>query len=127
MLSNSDQLDERANVYFCVSGMRKGDDGRWRRSKDNFAGGLCLMIDDLGDGPGSRAPLSTIKALKPTALVETSPSNYQAIYLFDGLVTIDVYARRVVGWRVSSSMRTDFVLDALEPRVRHQIENLPHF
>ena len=27
---------------------------------------------------------------------------------------IDVYARRIVGWRVSSSMRTDFVLDALE-------------
>ena len=27
---------------------------------------------------------------------------------------IDAYARRIVGWRVSSSMRTDFVLDALE-------------
>lgn len=27
---------------------------------------------------------------------------------------IDVYARRIVGWRVSGSMRTDFVLDALE-------------
>jgi putative transposase len=27
---------------------------------------------------------------------------------------IDVFARRIVGWRTSSSMRTDFVLDALE-------------
>jgi putative transposase len=27
---------------------------------------------------------------------------------------VDVYARRIVGWRVSSSMHTDFVLDALE-------------
>ena len=27
---------------------------------------------------------------------------------------IDVFAWRIVGWRVSSSMRTDFVLDALE-------------
>jgi len=27
---------------------------------------------------------------------------------------IDVYARRIVGWRVSQSMTTDFVLDALE-------------
>jgi putative transposase len=26
---------------------------------------------------------------------------------------IDVYARRIVGWRVSLSMHTDFVLDAL--------------
>jgi transposase InsO family protein len=27
---------------------------------------------------------------------------------------VDVFARRIVGWRVSSSMTTDFVLDALE-------------
>jgi transposase InsO family protein len=27
---------------------------------------------------------------------------------------IDVFARRIVGWRVSTSMKTDFVLDALE-------------
>ena len=27
---------------------------------------------------------------------------------------IDVYARRIVGWRVSTTMHTDFVLDALE-------------
>ena len=27
---------------------------------------------------------------------------------------LDVFARRIVGWRVSSSMRTDFMLDALE-------------
>ena len=27
---------------------------------------------------------------------------------------IDVFARRIVGWRVSTSMQTDFVLDALE-------------
>ena len=27
---------------------------------------------------------------------------------------VDVYARRIVGWRQSSSMRGDFILDALE-------------
>ncbi len=27
---------------------------------------------------------------------------------------IDVYARRIVGWRVASNMRTDMVLDSLE-------------
>lgn len=26
---------------------------------------------------------------------------------------IDVFARRIVGWRVSTSMRTDFVLDVV--------------
>jgi len=27
---------------------------------------------------------------------------------------VDVFARYIVGWKVSYSMRTDFVLDALE-------------
>ena len=30
---------------------------------------------------------------------------------------IDVFARRIVGWRVSPSLRTDFVLDALEQAI----------
>ena len=30
---------------------------------------------------------------------------------------IDVFARRIVGWRVASSLRTDFVLDALEQAI----------
>jgi putative transposase len=30
---------------------------------------------------------------------------------------IDVFARRIVGWRVSSSLRTDFVLDALDQAI----------
>src|SRR3546814_3083709 len=35
---------------------------------------------------------------------------------------IDVFARRIVGWRVSSSMHTDFVLDALERSEEHTSE-----
>ena len=31
---------------------------------------------------------------------------------------IDVFARRIVGWRVSGSLRTDFVLDALEQAIQ---------
>jgi transposase InsO family protein len=30
---------------------------------------------------------------------------------------IDVFARRIVGWRVSASLRTDLVLDALEQAI----------
>jgi transposase InsO family protein len=30
---------------------------------------------------------------------------------------IDVFARRIVGWRVSASRGTDFVLDALEQAI----------
>ena len=32
----------------------------------------------------------------------------------DVAFVIDVFARRIVGWQVSSTMHTDFVLDALE-------------
>jgi len=41
---------------------------------------------------------------------------------------IDVFARRIVGWRVASSMRTDLVLDALEQALwsRSGTEGLVH-
>jgi transposase InsO family protein len=42
----------------------------------------------------------------------TNVSTWQG-WLYVAFV-IDVFARRIVGWRVSSSMHTDFVLDALE-------------
>jgi putative transposase len=35
----------------------------------------------------------------------------------DVALVIDVFARRIVGWRVSASLRTDFVLDALEQAI----------
>jgi transposase InsO family protein len=45
-------------------------------------------------------------------------SDFTFVATWQGFVyvafVIDVYARRIVGWRVSSSARTDFVLDALE-------------
>ncbi len=36
---------------------------------------------------------------------------------------IDVFARRIVGWRVSASLRTDFVLDALEQAIYQRCGN----
>ncbi len=32
-------------------------------------------------------------------------------------LVINAFARRIVGWRVSSSLRTEFVLDALEQAI----------
>ena len=41
---------------------------------------------------------------------------------------VDVFARRIVGWRVSRSLRTDLVLDALEQALwsRHGTKGLIH-
>ncbi len=45
-------------------------------------------------------------------------SDFTYVSTWQGFVyvafVIDVFARRIVGWRVASTMRTDFVLDALE-------------
>jgi len=45
-------------------------------------------------------------------------SDFTYVSTWQGFVyvafVVDVFARRIVGWRVSSSMTTDFVLDALE-------------
>lgn len=45
-------------------------------------------------------------------------SDFTYVSTWQGFVyvafVIDVFARRIVGWKVSSSSRTDFVLDALE-------------
>ena len=43
----------------------------------------------------------------------TYVSTWQGCWQYVAFV-IDVFARRIVGWRVSSSMRTDIVRDALE-------------
>jgi putative transposase len=55
------------------------------------------------------------KAVRPNQLWVsdfTYVSTWQG-WLYVAFV-IDVFARRIVGWRISSSMQTDFVLDALE-------------
>ena len=45
-------------------------------------------------------------------------SDFTYVSTWQGFVyvafVVDVYARFIVGWRVSTSMQTDFVLDALE-------------
>ena len=49
-------------------------------------------------------------------------SDFTYVATWSGFVyvafVIDVFARRIVGWRVSRSARADFVLDALEQEAR---------
>ena len=67
----------------------------------------------------TRCPLDKVnrqfRAARPNALWV---SDFTYVSTWQGFVyvafVIDVFARRIVGWKVSSSARTDFVLDALE-------------
>jgi transposase InsO family protein len=69
--------------------------------------------------PAAPCPLDHVqrqfKADRPNTLWV---SDFTYVSTWRGFVyvafVIDVYARRIVGWRASTSARTDFVLDALE-------------
>lgn len=69
--------------------------------------------------PARPCPLDRVnrqfRADRPNALWV---SDFTYVHTWQGFAyvafVIDVYARRIVGWRVSRSARTDFVLDALE-------------
>jgi putative transposase len=69
--------------------------------------------------PAAPCPLDHVnrqfKASRPN---ELWVSDFTYVSTWQGFVyvafIIDVYARRIVGWRASSNPRTDFVLDALE-------------
>lgn len=86
--------------------------------------GLCGVIRGKGvrtavSNPAAPCPLDHVqrqfKADRPNALWV---SDFTYVSTWQGFVyvafVIDVYARRIVGWRASTSARTDFVLDALE-------------
>ena len=81
---NSYLIQENWNVYATISAFGEADrKGDFRRKKECWEGGLAFMVDDLG----TKLPLDLIDHLEPTALIETSPENYQALYVFPELVT----------------------------------------
>ena len=71
------------NAYVCVSSFRVAPDGTWRRRREGFAAAWALMVDDVG----TKVPTLTVKALAPSAVVETSPGNAQVWYLLSGPCT----------------------------------------
>ena len=69
--------------------------------------------------PAAPCPLDHVKRqFKATRPNELWVSDFTHVSTWQGFVyvafIIDVFARRIVGWRVSSTAHTDFVLDALE-------------
>ena len=66
-----------------------------------------------------RVTSSTVTSWRPGNQLWVSDFTYVATwrgFVYVAFV-IDVFARRIVGWRVSTSLRTDFVLDALEQAI----------
>lgn len=111
------------NLYVCVMSSKINERGEYRRKKENFGRGLFLMIDDLGDGLGAKNPMSVIEALPPTLLVETSPQNFQAFYVFDQPV-VDI---ALFGGLINGFIAKNF-LDGKDPGMRgvNRVARMPY-
>jgi hypothetical protein len=79
------------NCYVCISSSIKTPNPRTQvprywRGEASFGHGLAFMVDDIGNGKGSKGNLSIEyfeSILPPTAIVETSPGNHQLWYFLD--------------------------------------------
>ena len=84
-------ININANAYVCISSSiktphPKSGTMRYWRGETSFGHGMAIMVDDIGDGKGSKGGLTLDwlrERLVPTAIVETSPRNFQAWYFFD--------------------------------------------
>jgi hypothetical protein len=83
VLTRSTQLRETDNNYVSCSTFRKDEHGRVRAKKENVAATHFIMCDDAG----VRFSLDRLDALPPSWLIETSPENYQAGYIFESPVS----------------------------------------
>jgi transposase InsO family protein len=133
--------------HFRVYGVRKV----WRQLKrEGFDIARCTVerlmrqmgLEGVVRGRKFKTTTADIKAVRPPDLVgrdftATRPnqlwvSDLTYVATWRGFVyvafVIDVFARRIVGWRASSSLRTDLALDALEQAIydRQSADDLIH-
>jgi DNA polymerase I-like protein with 3'-5' exonuclease and polymerase domains len=71
--------DTDANQYFTLATYSPTSEG-YRRTKRQFNRAFGIMLDDIGTKAGS---LQRLESCPPSYLIETSPGNFQAGYLFD--------------------------------------------
>jgi len=83
--------------------------------------GRAWVTTTQADPEASRPPDLVDRHFTATRPNQLWVSDFTYVATWRGFVytafVIDVFARRIVGWRVSASLRTDFVLDALEQAV----------
>jgi putative transposase len=107
---------ERLMRSLGLQGIRRG---KWRRT----------TIADTGSNRPADLVQRHFNATRPNQLWV---ADFTFVATWTGFVyvafVIDVFARRVIGWRVARSMQTDLVLDALEQAIwsRSEIDGVIH-
>lgn len=79
MDGTTDTVAANQNWYFSLAAFVRNSEGKYRRTRAQFAALSAIMLDDVGTKACARARLDD---LPPSWLIETSPGNYQAGYLF---------------------------------------------
>jgi transposase InsO family protein len=83
-------------------------------------GRTWIATTDAADG-AAQVPDLVARAFKATQPNQLWVSDFTDVATWRGFVfvafVIDVFSRRIVGWRASASMRTDLALDALEQAI----------
>lgn len=76
-----------SNCFVAISSSKKtlnrqGKEHYWRGTA-SFGRGLAIMVDDIGNGIGSKGGIELVdicKRLMPSAIVQSSPNNFQCWY-----------------------------------------------
>ena len=83
--------------------------------------GRAWVVTTQADGAADRRSDLVDRQFTATRPNQLWVADFTYVATWRGFVyvafVIDVFARRIVGWRVSASLRTDFVLDALDQAI----------
>lgn len=77
------KLLSTSNNYFNISSFHPAADGSFNVKKENFAGLICIVLDDVG----TKIPWSRLDGITPTWVIETSPGNFQVGFVLAEPVT----------------------------------------
>jgi putative transposase len=96
--------------------------------------GRAWVVTTQGEAAGDRPVDRVERRFTATRPNQLWVADFTYVATWRGFVyvafVIDVFARRIVGWRVSASLATDFVLDALEQAIYDRrgagVEDLVH-
>jgi hypothetical protein len=102
-------IQPNQNNYVAVSSFKRGEDGLYHRRINNFGHMHLVMIDDVGTKVRKKKLV-----LKPSAMVETSPGNYQAWYILEPPEPDRHKADRLVKGMIEAGLTAD----ATDPGMR---------
>ena len=95
-------IRDRNNNFVAVSSFKRGSDGKYHRRKQNFSAMHVVMVDDVG----TKIDHNKL-ALPPSALVETSPANFQAWYFLSQPERDRQKAEALIKGMIASGLTSD--------------------